>query len=224
MHLEVGHRNTGFGAVRDSWETTFGDPDGTALLVIDMQNDFVADGGVMDRVGTDLRAAQAIIPTAATLIEAARDIGVLVVFVKNTNLPFGRSTGEAELARRLSREIPADITLAGSWGAQLIPQLQLRDGDVVVTKHRRSGFFSTDLDMVLRANRRDAVVCVGLATPACVLATALDATHRDLFSFVAQDCVAGYSEQLHEAAMAVLRTHVTGVVTADILRSRWASR
>lgn len=197
-------------------------PARTALVVIDMQHDFCSPSGVMGAMHADLTGANAILPRIVRLVDEARRAGVLVVFLQNVNLPHARSSGDAEIARRVARRTPPDITLDGSWGAEFVPALTPRDGDVVVVKHRRSGFLHTDLEMVLRANRRDVVVCVGMVTSACVIATAIDAAQRDFYCYVVEDCVAAYDATLHDAAMTVLRGQVAGTMPQANVIKAWS--
>jgi nicotinamidase-related amidase len=198
-------------------------PTETALIIVDMQNDFAHPDGVMGSVlKADMTDAEAILPRIKNLIDGARKAGVLIVYLQNVNLPHGRSSSDPEVARRVARATPPDITLQGSWGADFMKEIEPLPGDPLITKHRRSGFLHTDLDMVLRASGRDVTLCVGMATAACVTGTALDAAQRDYYCYVISDCVGGYARPLHDAALAVLRTQVAGVVTSDEVLAAWA--
>lgn len=197
-------------------------PEEVALIIIDMQNDFAHPDGVMGSVmNADMTAAREIIPRLRDLIGLAREAGALIVYLQNVNLPLARSSSDAEISRRVARETPPDITLKGSWGADFVDLIQPQAGDPVIVKHRRSGFLHTDLDLVLRACHRTVAVCVGMATAACVTATAIEAAQRDYYCYVVSDCVGGYSAPLHDAALTVLRTQVAGVVTAGEVAAAW---
>lgn len=204
-------------------ETALGHPSRTALLVIDMQHDFCSPVGVMGSQQADLTGARTILPRIVRLVAEARRAGALVVFLQNVNLPHAHSSSDAEIGRRVARRTPPDITLKDSWGAQFVPELAPRADDVVVAKHRRSGFLHTDLEMILRASRRDVVLCVGMVTSACVISTALDAAQRDFYCYVVEDCVAAYDSGLHEAAMTVLRGQVAGTVQHTTVIDGWTS-
>ena len=193
----------------------------TALIVIDMQNDFCSPGGVMASLGADMSATRGVVGRLSDLLASARDSGVLVVHLNNINLPHGRSSGDPEVARRIQRRTPPDITLRDSWGAQQIPELPVGDDDVLVTKHRRSGFIGTDLEAILRRSGRDILYVTGVVSSACVLATSIDAAQRDFYTFVVEDAIAAYETRMHDAAMTVLRSQVFGVVDSISLAQAW---
>lgn len=154
----------------------------TALLVVDMQNDCCTDGGAFERQGADTTMYRQSVPRIARLLEAARRDGVRVIFVKATTLPGGASQSPAQLLfehrMKESYEHPGgeafDFCRPGTWGHEIMDELQPRPDELVVEKHRSSAFVGTNLDLILRSNGIKTIVVTGCTTEGCV-----DSTIRD---------------------------------------------
>lgn len=198
-------------------------PAHAALIVVDMQNDFCAKGGLFDRSGKDLSAAQAIVPRLQRLVQGARDAGVMVVYLQNINLRDGASSSAAELSRRALFGIDSDVTLDGTWGAEIIPELRPLLGEVVVRKHRPSGFIATDLDLILRANAIETIITTGVVTNGCVYSTAWVGVFLGYYSVMAEDCVASWRRDLHEATLLLARNALHSVTTSENILQVWKS-
>jgi nicotinamidase-related amidase len=126
-------------------------PGHTALLVIDMQNDYGAPGGAGDRSGRDLAPVQALVPNICRLVEAARAVDVPVIWAKYTVGPGLAGLTGPELLRRGRNFANADATIKGTWGHEIMAGLPYRpDEDLVLEKRRVSCFVATDFDLVLR--------------------------------------------------------------------------
>jgi nicotinamidase-related amidase len=180
-------------------------PDHTALLVIDMQNDFLAFGGATDRQGESLGEGRAILPALQALLESARDANVLVIFVQMTMDPDFRLAGDVDYLRWHTRWGNLPALLQGTWGHAILDELTPRPGDLVVEKSCSSAFVGTSLDQTLRKNGIRSVVVTGVVTQGCVTATAKDALHNNYYITVVEDCVASRQKDLHEAALLLLR-------------------
>lgn len=194
-------------------------PSHTALLVVDMQNDGCLPEGWMARQGRDVSRITAMIPTLQRLLGAARTAGVKVVFVQQTTLPDNGSDPPAWLYfKTRDGRTRTDYMLDGTWGHELLECLEPRPGEVRVKKHRPSAFHLTALDPLLKsAGVRSVVVC-GTITQGCVLATTLDASFHDYYTVVAEDCTQSYSQELHETALAFLRSRYDVVSAEAIVR------
>ena len=188
------------------------DPRHTALLLIDMQHDFVDPEGLFGSMGLDLSMYDATRPRLATLLAAARERGVLVVHVQNTALPNRRSDSPAqirfnlrmhEVARREGS--PLRYTVPGTRGHEFVPELAPLPDEVVVRKYRSSGFWGTNLELVLRSNGIKTVVVGGCTTEGCVESTARDALFTDHYVVIAEDCVGSDDKAQHEASMFLMR-------------------
>lgn len=198
------------------------DPARCALLVIDVQNDFLSDDGHYARHGRDVARMRRMLPALEELIDAARRSGVRVVFVQQSTLPGGASDSDAWLYFKTRDGKSPDYTLDGSWGQELFG-LEPLDGEPRVRKFRPSAFHGTDLAEQLRATGVDTVVTAGVLTQGCVLATTLDASFNDFYTVVARDAVAGPNAELHDLALVFLDSRYDCLDNAAIVRS-WRAK
>ncbi|XP_019198672.1 PREDICTED: probable inactive nicotinamidase At3g16190 [Ipomoea nil] len=140
----------------------------TALLIIDMQNDFILPGGPMHVGG-----AQAIVPNVIKAVEVARNRGIPIIWVVREHDPSGR---DAELFRRhLYSPGKPKPTSKGSVGAELVDGLVIKEGDYRLVKTRFSAFFNTNLHSYLQSNGITSLVITGVQTPNCIRQTVFDA-------------------------------------------------
>jgi len=160
-----------------------------ALIVIDMLNDFVTGSLKCER-------AQRIIPNIRRLIEAARRKGLPVIYANDSHLE-----GDFELGRW------GPHAMAGTEGAQVIPELAPAPGDIVIEKHVYSGFFETPLDTILRSRGVDTVILTGLHTHLCVRHTAADAFFRGYEIVIPEDGVDSFTEADHKAGIEYLKEY-----------------
>ncbi len=151
------------------------DPAHTALLLIDMQRDFVEPDGVFASLGVDVSMYSESRPVLAALLRDARRASVLVIHVQNTALPDRMSDSPAQIRFNLRmhaehRETGAPIryTAPGTSGHDFVPELTPQPHELVVPKYRSSAFFGTNLDMLLRSNGIKTVVIGGCTTEGCV--------------------------------------------------------
>ncbi|XP_057426805.1 probable inactive nicotinamidase At3g16190 [Lotus japonicus] len=143
----------------------------TALLVIDMQKDFVEGGPMLVKGGKD------IVPNVIKAVEVARERGILIVWVVREHDPLGR---DVELFRRhLYSPGKVGPTSKGSEGAELVDGLVIREGDYKLVKTRFSAFFSTHLHSVLQGAGINSLVVTGVQTPNCIRQTVFDAVALD---------------------------------------------
>ena len=202
-------------------------PRHTALVVVDVQRDFCTPGGAFDRLGVDISMYPAMVSRLARLIEGARAAGVRVVYVMMTTLP-GRlieSPAQIRFNRRLHLAAnggePLDYTMDGSVGQQIIPELPVEDGDTIVKKYRSSGFWGTNLDMLLRSNAVETVIVTGCTTEGCVESTARDAMFNDYYVVIPEDCVASDDRAQHDASMLLMR-HRFDIASSDEVLAEWS--
>ena len=173
----------------------------SAVLVIDMQNDFGAEGGMFQRAGIDISMIQrAVVPTSEVLAAARRN-GVPVIYLKmafkadlsdagpmdSPNYVRHQSLGVGTAVRspdgRESRVLVRD-----TWNSDILPELAPKSGDIVLYKHRFSGFFETELDTVLKRLGTKHLIVTGCTTSICVEATIRDAMFRDYSCVLLEDC------------------------------------
>jgi nicotinamidase-related amidase len=200
-------------------------PEHTALVVVDVQHDFCSLGGHFHHTDKDLSATRVMLPKLIELRRQCRSAGVRVIFVKNTTLPDGLSDSPAWiyglLKGGLRQEAYEPYTLAGTWGQQILPELEVGD-DLVIEKFRSSAFLNTNLQELLRHNGIETVLIAGVVTQGCVLSTWRDACLRDFYAVVVNDCVASYSADLHAAAMSIMGRR--DAVSSDELAAMWRRR
>src|SRR5262249_45846367 len=137
-------------------------PDRAALVIVDMSNDLVDPAGkTAARSGRPIEHARAIIPGLERLLEGARRSGVPVYFIVHTTLPDGESdSGPWIDARSRATFSVLDLCVDGSWGQEIIAELAPRSHEHLVKKYRYGAFVGTNLDLLLRAERRSSVICV----------------------------------------------------------------
>lgn len=195
-------------------------PAETALIVVDVQNDFCAQGGYFDRTGADLAPIDPAVDQMGELIAAARNAGVIVIFVRSFYDPIYLSAAQNARRRRMGWDIP--LCRQGSWGVEFY-KLSPKPEEVVVTKHRYDAFFNTGLELVLRSNGIRNVTLCGVATNVCVESTARSAFFRDFEVVVANDCCAARNMQAHEAALENVRKHFGMVANGVEIQEVWST-
>jgi nicotinamidase-related amidase len=201
----------------------------SALLVVDVQNDNCSENGALAKSGKSVAWARRIIPGIARLIDSAHDAGVPVIFSRNTYSPeLGiDAPGRLRLLRRKSYLRGSDgeyknpsYQVDGTWGHAILDELDVRPGDARFSKFRSSAFHGTPLDFVLRGNNVETLVIVGVVTEGCVESTARDAESYGYFPVIVADAVATSDDELHAAAMTILRARCD-VVDARLLAEVW---
>jgi nicotinamidase-related amidase len=160
-------------------------PEHTALIVVDMQNDFVDPQGSLC-VGT----ARATVPAIGRLCTFGRAHGLAVVYTQDWHHP-----DDPEFA------LWGAHAVAGTWGAEIVPELAPRPEDLVIRKLRYDGFYGTSLDHELRLRRIDSVIVAGTVSNICVLHTAGSAALRWLRVIVPVDAVSALTEFDQQAAL-----------------------
>jgi ureidoacrylate peracid hydrolase len=194
-------------------------PEHAALVVIDVQNDFVADGGFFHKVGADVSTIQKrTIPPLLRLIDAARDARTLVVFVQAIYDPQYLSAPMRERDLRTKRDIPRCLT--GSWGADFFAVRPVA-GEPIVIKHRYSGIINTDLDALLRERGIKSLLLTGVATDTCVESTARDAYFIDYYVTLIADCCGALNEDDHRGALKRFERDYGPVVTSSDVIAAW---
>lgn len=177
--------------------------DRCAVVAVDLQNDFVHPDGALARAGTDVAGMTAVVPHCSRFLAMARRLGVRIVYLQHITLPHGQSSSGAWLraTRLISRT--SEFTVEGEWGAEICEECAPAPGDLLVQKHRSSGFRDTNLDTLLRAASVETVVVIGTQTPGCVEATYRDALYHDYYNVLIEDCVAAIDSELHDASIKV---------------------
>jgi ureidoacrylate peracid hydrolase len=197
------------------------DPAHSAVVVVDMQNDFCVAGGVLDQHGFDLRPMQAMIPRLKDFLERARKRGLRIVFIRTEKGEEDITPPTRELMGRKGRKRFA--CRAGTWGAEFVAGIRPRDDEMVVEKKRYSAFVDTDLEARLREMGVQTLIMTGVATNVCVESTARDAFFRDFYVVFASDLSATDDPALHQATLTNIEKHFGQVVSSQELLWEWQS-
>lgn len=169
----------------------------SALLVVDMLNDFIKEGGALVVPG-----AERIIPVIREALDEARTSGITVVYVNDAHLE-----NDSEF------EVWPSHALCGEWGGEVIEELLPLAGEYVIEKRRYSAFFGTGLDLLLRERAIRNIYLAGVLTNICIYATALDASMRGYRVGVFRDGVASLSEETDR----FIFSQLTGVLQAELI-------
>jgi ureidoacrylate peracid hydrolase len=196
----------------------------TAVIVVDMQNDFGTKGGMFDRAGIDISMIQRAVAPTARVLASARQAGMKVVYLKMAFRPDLSDLGDAgspnrERHLRLGVGQPIHAPDGGegrtlirdTWNTEIVDALKPEPSDTVIYKHRFSGFYQTDLDAVLKRSAVKYLVVTGCTTSVCVESTLRDAMFRDYSCVLLADCAAepigfGLPRSNHEASLTVIQT------------------
>lgn len=198
------------------------DPAHTALVLIDIQNDFCDPRGVFGALGHDLSMMPAMAASTRTLVEAARRKGLLILFVRATYDGEVLSGPLAETYHR--RGFTQSQCLEGSFGAGSYAGLGPRPeapNEIAITKHRFSAFFGSEIDLVLRANAIRSLVFCGVVTSGCVESTLRDAFFRDYYVTCASDAVTEASPERHRASLHKIEQALGRVLDAGSIAAIW---
>jgi len=189
----------------------------TALLVIDMQVDFLAPDGYFARKGYDPAPLRAILPQLGKAIDAARAAGILVIYTRQGYRADLADMSAYEHWRRRRAGLDGSAALLRDTpGFALVPELTVAPGDVVVDKTANDAFCYTDLDHILRWRGITHLLFSGCTTDVCVSSTLRQAADRNYQCLLIEDCVASGDAYAHAAAihMVTVEDGVFGVVAS----------
>ncbi|MGH2788744.1 MAG: cysteine hydrolase family protein [Actinomycetota bacterium] len=197
-------------------------PDRSALVVVDYQNDFCHVDGAISKLGQDTESARVILPNVKRLVDLARAAGVPRIFVRVSHSEWTDSPSWVERGSGATildtKRIP--VAREGTWGARLY-ELEPRDDELVLTKHRYSAFAFTPLMLALQAKGADHIVLAGVQTNVCVHATARDAVQTGFLPVIVEDCVAAATDTEHEVALADIKARLGSVVSLNDVAAAW---
>ncbi|MFT4116116.1 cysteine hydrolase family protein [Bradyrhizobium sp.] len=194
------------------------DPRHAALLVVDLQNDFCAEGGYLNKARNyDVGFAEAVVARIERVVKAARAAGAPVVWIRS--LYDFKYLSAPHIAKRREE----GCCLEGTWGAEFY-RLKPEPDDLIVTKHAFSGFRGTPLDDLLRAHGIKTLILTGVATNVCVDSTLRDGFFHGYYIVVLEDCVGSNNKVGHEGTLATVRTNIGSVIPSEQLISRLSSK
>jgi biuret amidohydrolase len=187
------------------------DPERTAVVMIDMQRDFLEPGGFGETLGNDVSLLQAAVAPCKALLEGTRRRGMLIVHTREGHRPDLSDAPKAKLTRgapnlRIGAPGPMGrILIRGEAGHDIVPQLYPRSGEPIVDKPGKGAFYATDLDTILRNRGIENLIVCGVTTEVCVHTTVREANDRGYRCLVPSDCCASYFPEFHEVALRMVK-------------------
>jgi ureidoacrylate peracid hydrolase len=201
-------------------------PTQTAVLVVDMQNAFASRGGYLDLFGVDISGAASVIENVQRVLADSRSAGMPVVFLqmgwhadlRDAGGPTSPNYHKANALRLMRQrpELDGKLMIHGSWDYELVDGLKPEPSDLIVHKPRYSGFFGTNLDMLLRERGIRFLVFTGVASNVCVESTLRDAFFLEYFPLWIADCsLASGPARLHDATLENVERFFGWVTTTE---------
>ncbi len=182
-----------------------------ALLIIDMQRDFVEPGGFGEALGNDVSQLRRAIAPNKALLAAWRAAGLLVIHTREGHRPDLADLPHAKLVRgggalRIGDSGPMGrILVRGESGHDIIPELYPIAGEPVIDKPGKGAFFATDLDAILKNRGITQLVVTGVTTEVCVNTTVREANDRGFDCLVVADCCASYFPEFHDMGLRMIQ-------------------
>jgi biuret amidohydrolase len=195
----------------------------TALIIIDMQRDFLEHGGFGETLGNDVTRLHAAVGPCRAVLDAARRTGMLVIHTREGHLPDLSDAPPAKVERgapslRIGAPGPMGrILIRGEPGHDIIADLYPVDGEVVIDKPGKGAFYATGLELTLRERGIENLLVCGVTTEVCVNTTVREANDRGYRCIVISDCCASYFPEFHEMGLAMIKAQggIFGWVSAS---------
>jgi biuret amidohydrolase len=187
------------------------EPQSTALLIIDMQRDFVEPGGFGEMLGNDVSLLRSAIEPCRRVLEAARRAGLTVIHTREGHRPDLSDAPPAKLRRGGLAVGIGDVgpmgrvLVRGEYGHDIIPELYPIAGEPVVDKPGKGSFYDTDLDLILKNRGIGTLIVCGVTTEVCVHTTVREANDRGYECLVLSDCVGSYFPEFQRVALDMIK-------------------
>lgn len=187
------------------------DPAAVALVVIDMQRDFVEPGGFGELLGNDVTPLRAVVGPITNVLQAFRARGMMVVHTREGHRPDLGDLHPAKRSRGRLRTGIGDlgpmgrVLVRGEPGHQIIPELAPAPAEVVIDKPGKGAFYATDLETVLLDRGIRSLIVTGVTTEVCVHTTVREANDRGFECLVLEDCVASYFPEFQRAGIEMIK-------------------
>jgi nicotinamidase-related amidase len=187
------------------------DPQTTALLIIDMQRDFVMPGGFGEALGNDVTPLQATLAPTRKVLDTARRMAMMVIHTREGHRPDLNDCPPTKLVRGRGKTRIGDpgpmgrILVRGEVGHDIVPELYPIEGETVIDKPGKGAFYATDLELILRNHGIKTLIVCGVTTEVCVNTTVREANDRGFECVVLSDCVGSYFPEFQKAALAMVK-------------------
>ena len=187
------------------------DPQTTALLIIDMQRDFVMPGGFGEALGNDVTPLQATLAPTRKVLDTARRMAMMVIHTREGHRPDLNDCPPTKLVRGRGKTRIGDpgpmgrILVRGEVGHDIVPELYPIEGETVIDKPGKGAFYATDLELILRNHSIKTLIVCGVTTEVCVNTTVREANDRGFECVVLSDCVGSYFPEFQKAALAMVK-------------------
>jgi nicotinamidase-related amidase len=187
------------------------DLDRSALIIIDMQRDFLEPGGFGAALGNDVSRLRAAVGPCAQVLAAARSTSLLVIHTREGHRPDLTDAPPLKVERgdpamRIGAPGPMGrILVRGEPGHDIIPKLYPIAGEPVIDKPGKGAFYQTDLELLLRNRAIDTLLVCGVTTEVCVNTTVREANDRGLRCIVLADCCASYFPEFHDMGLKMIK-------------------
>jgi len=182
----------------------------TALVVIDMQRDFLEPGGFGELLGNDVSLLAAAVEPLKEVLSAARDAGMTIIHTREGHRPDLSDCPPSKRARGGLETGIGDpgpygrILVRGEHGHDIVDELAPAPGEVVLDKPGKGSFYATDLELILRNRRITSLIVTGVTTEVCVHTTVREANDRGFECLVLADCCGSYFPEFHEVALRMI--------------------
>jgi len=186
-------------------------PTRCALLIIDMQRDFLEPGGFGELLGNDVGQLRRTIEPNRLLLAAWRAAGLTVLHTREGHRPDMADLPPSKLLRGRGEKRIGDtgpmgrILIRGEHGHDIIPELYPREGEPIIDKPGKGAFFATDLDAILHDRGVRQLIVTGVTTEVCVHTTVREANDRGYNCLVPEDCVGSYIPEFHEVGLKMIK-------------------
>jgi nicotinamidase-related amidase len=186
------------------------DLDRTAIVIIDMQRDFLEPGGFGDSLGNDIAQLARVVAPCQALLEGARALDMAIIHTREGHRPDLTDAPRAKIERgepamRIGAPGPMGrILIRGEPGHDIVPELYPQPGEPVIDKPGKGAFYATDLHAILRNRNIDALIVCGVTTEVCVHTTVREANDRGYRCIVPGDCCGSYIPEFHEVGLRMI--------------------
>lgn len=179
----------------------------TALIIIDMQRDFLYPGGFGEQLGNDVSTTNAIIPNVEKMLEVARENELLIIHTREGHRPDLSDVPPSKQRRggNIGEQGPMGrILVRGEYGHDIVDELQPLEGEVILDKPGKGAFYQTDLDLILKNKNIETLLVAGVTTHVCVQTTIREANDRGFECLMLEDCCAAFDKKDHDDSIRMI--------------------